>query len=664
MIRHLRARREAAGLPPVFRDQELALMSAARGARVEGWENFDNVTGEEVSAITSAIGELADTPVGAGIVNFAEGVTLGGLDELAAMTGGRSAEEIAMVNNYLDEAHPFSSFAGRTFGSVAGFLPVARGVNALTSAARFSPSAALAAQTGAGVFTGGVEGALDSNEDRGTGALIGLGTAFLGDRVGNFVGGRIARRFADAPTGAEEAVARATTDPAAVRGVLSEAERVGLPVALADTSPALRNLAGTAARRSESAALLADNTIQPRDLAQVDRAVAAVERVLGSTETNVTEAARTLRTEGQNAADAIYKRAYARAAPSSDPELASIMQRPVLRDGLAEAQRTLANRGRDWRAMGFDLNEQGEVMLRPGASFEALDQVKRGIDTVLRRPEYRDNFGRLDTRNPSVLAMVDAQQALVGRMRTLNDDYAAALDTYAPFAQNAEALEIGGRAISASRATPAQIREIVGGMSPEQLANYQIGAANEIINRVKTAKDNTDAFGFFRSRDMRERLAAIFPDRANELADFNTVADLETAMRRTRESLLGGSATQGRAVADEAFNTNAAGGVFGPLADGATSVASGGVSTLLSNLVRAGRLGFRDANRLADLRNQEALASDLAPILLETDPAKARQMLDGILRNVDNYNRAVTTGRAVGRNVGAGAAVGILDTSE
>jgi arginine decarboxylase-like protein len=89
------------------------------------------------------------------------------------------------------------------------------------------------------------------------------------------------------------------------------------------------------------------------------------------------------------------------------------------------------------------------------------------------------------------------------------------------------------------------------------------------------------------------------------------------------------------------------------------AVATNGVS-LLPQLIRTGRLKASDAAKLETVKNQEALAKDLAPILMETDPKKAREALNDILDRVDTYNRKSQQTRRTGASVGAAVGTGIL----
>lgn len=600
--------------------------------------------------VVSVADRLSRNTLGAGILSAADGFLLGAGDELAGAGDAQRTAQLDAIKNRMREESPIASTVGSILGGVASFIPIGRAVSTGAQALGAGARATGLALGATNVGLGATAGALDANEDRKAGAIIGAGAALAGDAAGRFIGGRLAGRLAPTPSAADRAIAGSVTDPTAARGVLAEAERLGSPAALADTSPSLRALAGQTVARSEEAGRMARNNIGGRDVDAVNRAVATVNDKLAR-QTNVEALGKSMRAEGSAAVDDLYKAAFSRAAPVADPDLKAVMQRDAVREGLQYAKKIASNRGKDWAKMGVDLDAQGNVVLKKGASFESLDMVKRGID------DYLDTFrndvtGQLDNTNTS-RAVIDAREALVTRMRELNPEYGQALDTYAPFAASANALERGGKAITNTSVTPAQLTEVSAGMAPDELSAFQIGAANQIINTLKKVKDNADPFQIFRSPDTRERLAAIFPDKAGELADIRSVADMEGYMRSTREALLGGSATQGRQVAGQAFEAqaNVQPGILAGVAEG-----RGVVPSILQRF----RLGQSAERKLQEVQNQEALSRDLAPILMETDPREARKALNGILARVEDYDKASRRSRRVGRSAGAATATGLL----
>ena len=588
------------------------------------WRDVPTSTSERVAGI------LADNAGGAYAIGAANGLTLGGLDEIVGATSGMSTAEADALKRYMSENYPISTFLGNLTGGVAGMVPVVRGTTAATTALGLGARGTRAAQVGVNALAGATAGALEANQDRGTGAVVGGALGLGGDVLGNYLGGKLAPRLFNAPTGAEGAVADAVTNPQAAAGILSDAERLGSPLAMADSDPGLRSLAGSSVRNSTDALATAEANIGGRDAAAVRRGVLAVDQNLG-TETDVVKAAKQIRSDAGAAADPYYKAAYAQPAPVGDKALSDALSTPTAREGLVYARKIAGDEGRKFGIT----SSNGRVTLGKSATFQDLDYLKRGMDDYIRE-NFTNDAGQFISSDSS-RAAVKARDAVTARMRDLNPDYVTALDTVAgPYAA-AQQLEFGGKAVFSTKVNAKQISEAVAGLSPEALDQYRIGAANAIIDKLKKPDPGVDTWKMLRSPDMQERLRAIFP--GVNVDNVNSLEAMESLMRRTRNELLSGSPTAPRAAADAAFGARAGnGGVLSTAAEAGAAVATGGVS-LLPKLVQAGLLGFKNANKLQSVADQEALGRDLAPILLETDPAKAKKMLQGILDKVDTYNK-------------------------
>lgn len=147
-----------------------------------------------------------------------------------------------------------------------------------------------------------------------------------------------------------------------IRRNVADAADLGLPYALADASPQLRAVGGSAARFSPEAQALAMKNFDPRALGQADRAVNAVDSMLAPV-TNIEQRAGEIRTAASAAARPHYEAAYAQQAPIDD-ELASMLRRPAGKAALKRAYEIAANEGRDPAQLGFILDDSGEVTLR------------------------------------------------------------------------------------------------------------------------------------------------------------------------------------------------------------------------------------------------------------------------------------------------------------
>ncbi len=585
---------------------------------------------EQTSTTERVAGILADNAGGAYAIGAANGLTLGGLDEIVGATSDMSTEQADALKRYMAENYPMATLFGNITGGVAGMVPVVRGVSSGARALSLGARGTRAAQMGANTVASATAGALEANQDRGSGAVIGGVLGLGGDVLGTWAGNKLAPRVFNAPTGAEGAVADAVTNPQGAAGILTDAQRLGSPLAMADADPGLRSLAGSSVRNSTDALATAETNIGGRDAAAVRRGVLAVDQNLGN-ETDVVKAAKQIRSDAGAAADPYYKAAYAQPAPVGDKALSDALSTPTAREGLVYARKIAGDEGRKFGIT----SSNGRVTLGKNATFQDLDYLKRGMDDYIRE-NFTNDAGQFISSDSS-RAAVKARDAVTARMRELNPDYATALDTVAgPYAA-AQQLEFGGKAVFSTKVNAKQINEAVAGLSPEGLQQYRIGAANAIIDKLKKPDPGVDTWKMLRSPDMQERLRAIFPD--VNVDNINSLEAMESLMRRTRNELLSGSPTALRAAADAAFGARAGnGGVLTTAAEAGAAMATGGVS-LLPRLVQSGLLGFKNANKLQAVADQEALGRDLAPILMETDPAKAKKMLQGIIDKVDTYNK-------------------------
>jgi hypothetical protein len=611
---------------------------------------------DENSLLERVAGNMADTGYGAFAVGTANGMLLGGLDEVASGGDPERMAQIDAYKRYTSDNSPFLSTLGNITGGIASFLPVGRGINAAAKATQLSPTVARLVQGGANVALGATAGALENNEDRKTGALIGGGAALGGDLAGNYIGGKLAGRLAETPSGAESLIAENVVNPVLARETLDQADNLGLPATLADADPGARSLAYNAITNSAEAGQQGRQTLLGRDRASGSRAVLAVDSNLAA-ETNVVKLGKDITGKAVLDAAPIKQAAFSKMSPVADPELNSLLQRPSAKAGLANAQKIAKEEGRDWKALGVDLDGEGNVVLKEGASWESLDYMRRGIDSYI--DTFRNDAGKLVyDRGGNLRAVLKTRGEMVDRMRGLNEDYGGYLDTLSPAMSQAEQLTLGGKAIMSPKTNAKEIAEHIKDLSPEDLDSYRIGVANKIIDQMKRKGRNQDPWEMLRGDDMQERLKVVFPEA--DVSNINTRADFEDLMRETKRNLIDGSQTDPRRLVSDSFASQAGQpGILARVTEGGAAMYTGGVS-LLPALVRQGALSFKNAGKLEAVRNQEALAKELQPILLETDPKKAKQALDKILAKVDTFDKVKKTSKEVGRSVGAGAMTGIL----
>lgn len=373
---------------------------------------------QPATGVDAAIGWVADSPVGAGIISAANALTAGNLGNIA---GGEAS---AVIDGIRDQ-RPLASFVGDVGGSALamGGIGGAAGRFGLTGLTR-------AGGIGGDMLYGGARGFSESDGDIGDrtlGGLLGLGAAGAGSLAGQYLVAPAARTLANTRAG------RATVDIAAnsgravqnaVRGIrgrepipyegagipaplspsqnviqrnmpddesailsaLTQGRDAGMPTVLADASPQLRNLAGAAFRRSnlDTQAEIAQ-ALTDRNLGQVGRLESQVEGALGPLQ-NPNRVREDITQQARDAAGPLYDQAYAQ-PPISTPELESLLNTPFARQAIQRARTIAANERVDPTAMGFALDDAGNAVLNPAPvqQMDAMQAAREGWDAASSR---------------------------------------------------------------------------------------------------------------------------------------------------------------------------------------------------------------------------------------------------------------------------------------
>jgi hypothetical protein len=571
---------------------------------------------------------IAGSQLGTAALGSANAWTLGGIDEavggINSVLNGTSYEterDIAQGAKIASSnLNPGSYFAGELLGGVAQGYGAGRLAKLLPEAAT-TAATSLPGVLGLGTAYGAATGALEANDSRGMGALgggvAGLGGGLLGRYAVAPLVERGMRRFSDAPvvTAAENALPENL--PPEVLANLGDADRLGLPYALADADPKLRMLAGTVTRRSVNARELAEQVLEPRARGQAERAYEAIDSRLAPV-TDIAERSGQWKQAAQTASAPYYAAGAQRAAPV-DPRVAAFLDTPAGRDALRNARTNAANDGRDPLAMGFDLDEQGEVVIRNVPSWETLDYVKRGIDQQLE--QFRNPMtGVLNLEgNPAAQSLNNMRRNFVSTLDELNPDYRAARGAYQGEIQNRDALQRGQKAMG-PQLKPRDLQRILDGFDERQLGEFQRGAATNMADTVGNAQLSGNPYNrVFGTPNQQEKVATLFP---NGAPDFARTYGLERDMSKTMQEVLGGSPTAGRLQAD-----NQLGDMLGSGLEIGADIATGGGASGLGMIVNAGRRLVGDSMKLGIGKRAEQRAEQLAPVLLNTAPGEVLQYL-------------------------------------
>lgn len=575
------------------------------------------------------------------------------------------------------QVNPYASTAGDVAGSIVGMMGANAGLKALGAGGLVARTGGAAGDVLYGATRGGVENGP-------TGALVGGGAALGGNLAGKYLLAPVARRIADTGVGqaAINTARRGTnalgnagrglfgkapvpyapaTIPAALSGgeraaaaripedvqaQLGQAEQMGIPMGLVDTSPQLQSLGGSVARKSPDALAMARQTLGQRALGQADRAQQQIAQNFGPI-ANPNEISSQLLQQARANSAPLYDAFRAQPARTSD-ELQAILQTPAGNQALRNARSIAANEGRDPNALGFDLDQQGNVVLRADPSPETLDLVKRGLDDVI--SGYKNPMtGQLDL-NDQGRAIEGLRQRFVSEADRLYPNYADARAAYAGPAAERQALQMGR---DMTNKAPRDIQDAMGRMTPGQVEQFRLGQRVGMSDAVDKVRYSSNPYqNIYGSPVAQQRAATVFGEGpAQRMRD---AYDLEQRMAQTGYDVLGGSPTAMRAAADEAFDNPMATGIdvgFSALTGG------GGAKELGAKLVQ--KLG--DTYRLGASKKR---ADQLAPILFNTNPAEARKIIEALSKKSAARDVYVKRTRKAGGLFGAGVGSALIPLSQ
>ncbi|WP_058800358.1 MULTISPECIES: hypothetical protein [unclassified Sphingopyxis] len=380
---------------------------------------------------------------------------------------------------------------------------------------------------------------------------------------------------------------------------------------------------------------MARDAFGSRALGQADRAQEQIVRNFGPV-ANPNEISESLLQQARSRSAPLYDAFRSQPARTSD-ELQAMIQTPAGQQALANARSIAANEGRDPNALGFDLDAQGNVVLRSDPSPETLDLLKRGLDDVV--GGYRNPItGQLDL-NDQGRAVEGLRQRFVSEVDRLYPNYAEARAAYAGPAGERAALQ-QGRALST--ANPRDIQVTMGRMTPGQQDQFRLGQRVAMSDAVDKVRYSSNPYqNIYGSSLAQQRAATVFGE--GPAANMRAAYDAEQRMAQTAYDTLGGSPTAMRAAADEAFDS----GLPGMAADALISygTGSGGQGIAQKALTK-----IVDNVRLRGSKNR---ADQLAPILFNTDPATTAAMIKALTQKSAARDVYVKRARKVGGLFGA-----------
>ena len=597
--------------------------------------NIDDMQ-EDIPVSKQISGALLNNPVGAAGAGMINATTMGYADEIATKMGAENAQQ---TQEYLRQQYPGSSFAGELGGAIVGMKGAGGALKATGRPA--TAKTALAGDVGYGAAYGSGE----APDNRALGALVGAGSA----GAGNLIGGRVVAPLLEKPVNLAANKARGmfgagpkalAAKPAKTESMvlgrigddttaqLQEAQNLGLPMALADTSPQLRTLAGSAVRKSPAAREFAESTIQPRAMGQAERATQAVDDYLQPVG-DITAQQAALIKKARAESDPLYKQAYA--APGAEDafaQLQPLLQRPSVADAMKAGQRIAADEG---------------VPLGSGPSWQSLDYTKRGLDDVIQGQNNPMTGGTTSQGR----AAQGARAELLGVTDELNPAFKAARAAYGGPVSIKGAIDQGRKA---GNMKPDVLGAQFAGMPPTGQEGFKLGFAGGMSDKINSAQMTGNPYSrVYGSPNQQANVGQLFPEGAQ---DFGRIAQLENQMGKTAYETLGGSPTAARSASDALFDEGAG---AGNIAEVGLSAATG-VPPVNAMLQGARKFGA-DGIRLGLGKKAEQRAADIAPMLLETNPAAALSFMDEALARKAAFEAQRQKSRRIGGMFGSGLGV-------
>lgn len=624
--------------------------------------------------------------------SVAQGATLGYADEVAAAADatigplvGRGSQVEGWSNRYNENLgterardkefgknSPVSNIGGQVVGGVLGTLSGARALGA----AGALPKAA--ATVGGRVLQGAEVGA-------GTGALAGFGSgeggfgermegAATGGAIGGVIGAaaplvvegvsRVGSRALDAvglrnpEKGAQRQVMRAIErDQAAGGPGVAEIQQginqnVGPRVTTRpETIPDVagnnvQQLARTAARIPSKAQQAAVETVTNRNTAQPARIGEDITRLV-SPKTDYYATVDELMQKRAAQAFPLYDEAFKKSAWS--PRLQEFIDEPTFKEGIkrgvAMLRREAVAEGKplNLHAMGVDLDDAGEIVLRDVPNMRILDAAKRGIDDILEK--FRDpTTGRLHL-TPEGRSIEMLRSSYLKVLDDLNPTYADARAAYAGPSVLKDAMAAGRNVLRPDAEITAKMVER---MSPSEKEFFAAGVAKALRDKIENTSDGRNVLNsFFNKSAVRDKLEAAFPSK-EAFAQFETLMKREANMWRVGQQMDPRTGSQTFALQQSAKDmmTDPPVGALANLARG--------------NIGEAGLQGVQGLMRRAQGMNS-ATADNLAD-LYSTDPKVqmeflARALAEGQRAQQQSAGRYENLLRAI---AGSGAAAGSL----
>lgn len=462
-----------------------------------------------------------------------------------------------------------------------------------------NPKAALAAELGGGLLTGGLGGARAAStalgrkvlEKAGTtglgasigateGAIAGFGTGEggFGNRlfssgVGATLGGGLGATIPAAVTVGKDLLGKATLpfrgnqaiENAAGRKVVQAIEKSGKSIEdvqkgldegvvanqmIADVGTGTQRLGRGSAAISGEGQDIAEKALNERQLALGDEIADDINNVFGANKSSldlIDEIADRQRLNANNDFDAAFNIDGKPVTISAD-KVKEFTNLPAFDEAIDQA-RNIA------KFEGFSFPNADDIIAGKfdNISLKELHYIKMGVDEVLglgKRGQSKTSIGntlsgKLKKKRAEFVKMIDdASPKIDGK-----SSYEIARDKFAGDARIREAVEDGGNFL---KSKPEEIDRIISKMSASEKQGYLVGVADQIKNQVDSAKDMANvADKIFGTPKKRKQLQSLFPsEQAFSQFEKRMKARINQVKTRTTVNVGSRTAPLGEDIAD------------------------------------------------------------------------------------------------------------------
>jgi hypothetical protein len=607
---------------------------------------------------------MANEFVGGARAALGQGLGMGWGDEAEAwlrskLGGGSYDENLAKIRSeyaQYAERNPFMSgaleFAGGVApgmaamfvpgGQVAGAAQIGRSTAGALGKIAASPTARAVTT---GTVTGGISGAGSATEgQRGsgatTGAIVGGGAGVVLPPVmkgtgaaGSWLRDRLLPTESVVQSRAAEKVNRALAEsnlpPGAIAARMSSDRALGVPSVVANTDPALADLAKAVAQRTGPGTRRVEKALTAQKLGARERTQQQVTRGLqpGDFYADEQQMIKDLRDKAKT----VYDDAYA-VGDVDDPRITEILKHPSFQGFFAKARQIAETEGLAAKLRGEDPSKYAlPEIYKPSGRFDAngneilelarlpdvrtLDYIKRGIDATI-----DSGFKGQGMSTAEASALRDLRRMFVGAIDENVPQYQAARQAYAGDMEVLDALRTGMNDFG--KLDHEQVIELVGKMGNAEKQAFRTGVARDLYSRIMDPSRNFNAAErVIGSPEMQAKLMPLF-DNPAEFQVFRAALTREAQLFHQANKVLGGSETAKNLFAREALDE-------GPgVGESVAHVITGGWSNALSNLalraLRSGQMSQDVSAKIADMLMSKNPAEVAAVVkLLEEQAARS-----------------------------------------